>query len=1014
MYLSKKPSLLFLAFLLIFFVEAKIGYAQNTDQTNLWILYDVSGSMTRDTFHNSRKILGDILHQAGPGATNWKIILFGDSLSIKKSVGYSRVSGDTLTIQGFLSQFDQPLIDRRNVLTSDFLEGLKMLADDAQNQPNGAAIIISDGIISESDIPKGMDIKAYQNKMDNILNSLTKGGMSFFMINTTNMEPPKKPYEDRINFPYMIQEGISNDSVYVNDKFFYIHHKHQYNQADREKLTNFVNRVYQDITYTTLKVAQTRDSEKLSPEEEVIFLATNTHFLYEFQVAEGTIEKADFKTPKIFKDSLIRVYKEDLTQSLLENNVCSDLNQVSDDCLKHLARIMQNSQHISPNELEAVKTFLHVAQKNNLIQKARAASGYQINASSITPQSKAGSGLLDVKQEASRFSLSQADLIAGLADFLQERVEMELIVVTYEELRKNLFDHNSFIRDTLFFQTYQIIKEANPNILILREAFEKDLQYLPENLTKSPDFKHHSALIYLEYGSSLLKNLSQNGSIEDALSKLENVYAEKNRTRMVSEEEKGILFLSRFFRYLKVAKLDESFRSWPPEKQKIFISLVASKLSQEYPEINQVTDLNRLTKATIAAFDQYDAVKRNIKYLQELNKEGNSPANENLQNIRLETGKRILRESTSLLVSSVQFAGHFTNQADYEKIKSSIYKTSRNANAGIELYFLIKEENYLEAAMLLIPIADELLLLAEHDELFKVNIFGRIVNAADLRIKINHAFLEKARSEIVNDEHLNKLQAGAYQASTREDLMSLLKQDGLGFIATVKEIIEYDAEKNIYKVVNLNRYNDIRKIISSLHAERKFNKKFRKELSSLNYDFEDYTGLIQYFTVTNLNKELQNLIEMASTVSMAKDATGVKNAIKSTALPPASYRIKREHPFTIMATAYPGVGAQLRLNKVNPIFSAPIGIEFSRSNPQKKNNRVSWSLLIPIMDIGNIFDYDDSSEGEDVKFSQVVSPGIIGFIGIPKLPIAIGLGYMLNPERGVFNISFDLPMYRLR
>jgi len=195
-------------------------------------------------------------------------------------------------------------------------------------------------------------------------------------------------------------------------------------------------------------------------------------------------------------------------------------------------------------------------------------------------------------------------------------------------------------------------------------------------------------------------------------------------------------------------------------------------------------------------------------------------------------------------------------------------------------------------------------------------------------------------------------------------------------------------------------------------------------------------------------------------VAESRSPEDIKQAIRSIALPPGSYSIKRRSFANISLNAYPGLtgGMEAIQNDLgrewapNFGFTAPVGMAVSwgyRGNINNKKylenakyrrrvdrsldmrddrylNGHSGSLFFSIIDLGAVvlfrLDGDDSSLPEDVGFQQVFSPGIMYSHGFPQVPISVLAGMQLSPKLRKFGdapadsfrfnlgVTVDLPM----
>lgn len=148
-------------------------------------------------------------------------------------------------------------------------------------------------------------------------------------------------------------------------------------------------------------------------------------------------------------------------------------------------------------------------------------------------------------------------------------------------------------------------------------------------------------------------------------------------------------------------------------------------------------------------------------------------------------------------------------------------------------------------------------------------------------------------------------------------------------------------------------------------------------------------------------------------VVAAQNASQVKAAIRSVAVPPGSSSVKRKTKFNVSFNAYFGVGFH-RENLNNSLIpesqqigntvglSVPVGVSASLG-ALGKNNNWGLSLFVPILDIGGVTAFrlsDDGSTGElpELTFSNLISPGGYLMVNFPKSPFSVGIGAQYGPQ----------------
>lgn len=158
--------------------------------------------------------------------------------------------------------------------------------------------------------------------------------------------------------------------------------------------------------------------------------------------------------------------------------------------------------------------------------------------------------------------------------------------------------------------------------------------------------------------------------------------------------------------------------------------------------------------------------------------------------------------------------------------------------------------------------------------------------------------------------------------------------------------------------------------------------------------------------------ERQTLLKygtFVATVVEAKSSQDVSAAISAFALPPGSAAIKKYADFSVTLNAYVGLslGQEILKNHGSQIFyavSTPIGVS---ANWGFKSYG-SLSIMASALDIGALtafrFNDDNANALPDLRFENIFAPGGYLVYGVPRYPLAIGIGAQLGPNlRSVTN-----------
>jgi hypothetical protein len=208
---------------------------------------------------------------------------------------------------------------------------------------------------------------------------------------------------------------------------------------------------------------------------------------------------------------------------------------------------------------------------------------------------------------------------------------------------------------------------------------------------------------------------------------------------------------------------------------------------------------------------------------------------------------------------------------------------------------------------------------------------------------------------------------------------------------------------------------------------------------------------------TSYFKWLTNFSELLTEIAGTRDGESLANVIEAYALPTGSYRLKRNSGFSLDLNAYAGAYyGQERIDGQNSYRSvygitAPVGLAFSigtakgnkvaqhedrtflnRKGKIKRRTQSSWTIDLTVIDVGAILSYrfgnsESSEQGlpKEVKWSQVISPGVNLRYGLKGTPLCFGIGAQKSAElrtikdeqkgalRFHFTAAFDLPLINI-
>jgi hypothetical protein len=156
----------------------------------------------------------------------------------------------------------------------------------------------------------------------------------------------------------------------------------------------------------------------------------------------------------------------------------------------------------------------------------------------------------------------------------------------------------------------------------------------------------------------------------------------------------------------------------------------------------------------------------------------------------------------------------------------------------------------------------------------------------------------------------------------------------------------------------------------------------------------------------------------AVSVAKSNDNNEMLDALNTAALPVGSYRIKRNSYSNFSLNAYAGVFGGFQtfsasvpgsVKKSNGLFgfTAPVGLAYSwgHIDKNKKDDSLSGSsstILLSVIDIGAVTAFrltkDSTVALPDLKWENLLAPGIFYVYGVKKLPLSCGLGVQYGPQ----------------
>lgn len=308
-----------------------------------------------------------------------------------------------------------------------------------------------------------------------------------------------------------------------------------------------------------------------------------------------------------------------------------------------------------------------------------------------------------------------------------------------------------------------------------------------------------------------------------------------------------------------------------------------------------------------------------------------------------------------------------------------------------------------------------------------------------------------------------------------EDFSQKIATINAAFMSDIERLKKYSGSDLSAEIKCTNTYKTYESLVKDTEVLLFFNRLKSKSLLAIkDIDmFEKFMIKAVTDKATTLHLDIKKnspsaykyLITTAEFLTDAMSSGNSKqlaNVIEAYAMPPNSYKIKRKSRFSVDLNAYIGAYAGLELIKEKstvkndtitaPGFvyglSAPVGFSLSwghRKNSQggsnsfltrkgkfKESTNNAFTVTLSIIDIAAVVTYrvakgENEALPKDLKWSQLLSPGIHIREGIRNTPLNFSAGVQFTPQLRNLNatgleqkawrfytgIFFDLPLYNI-
>ncbi len=998
---------------------------QSTDMIKFYILYDVSNSVPLvDRKQNLNTMLNELIQKTldlkDPYLKSrvvFDFIPFGtDSKINQKIIAYSENEMSAGALQQnkvILNLINEQISKSSDNRSTDIYSALDILLKKIGNDQNdpitnwsSGVFLLTDGKLGERDYNsfggKFPTLSVYLDTVNTIIEKIQKvANIPFFTIQTS-----PTPYSG-IFRKYLdsIKPIRDKQEFYTNDHSFWITRTRKFNIDDRDSayiaFQTFVDNTkdlimdYQEgIRYDSVGVA--------IKVQEVVNVLNYLRILYREPDLLSLISRLGLSSDPIFIK--LKPLLNYLEKANLSREDVYEINQMVDYYTKR------------SNELETfMKSLQKPALKNLSLTEAP-----KILESLRLRESYRPVDFTDVKKVVQVEGLNNLNknLINGLADYMIERTKQEAIYAFLDNVNESVISRAKEVEKYVFPYTVNKISDPRnyPDLTILREALYRDLRNIPNNIIQYPQFYRSEALISLAYYYKFYDGLTRYGSLEQAVKAIvdHRIQLPKSITLQNSRNvEQALYFTARLIDFLSLHDLTSLYKDNDTEQIKALSTLAVAIAIGDRADYDSI-DVSKAVDIVRHVYSEYSLVTKQIEALHKLlENHTNQLDYDGYKRYKAEVVNDILWRSAELLLSgfeiletlSIGQKNPYTLSAF--QTKERVEQLTRLSRDCIESYFLIQQEKYPQAVLILAPHVVKaiypILTRELRDDLIKKR-YNRERIQFDIT-KIN-SFLDS----LYKDSARTNLKAVLTKPYPSKDLLE--EELNKLFLSDLIPLIKHSSDKFELDKELLKKLSD--KLNEAVKEPIQFADNFFKSTDNIAVD-----ALVNEFgTLYEYNDKLSRLIVVAGEISAASSAEDIKKILSKYALPVASYKLKRECRNTFMINAYVGIGSGFdnifRSIGVTPALFAPVGAEYSWR--WKRKFAQSFSLFLNVMDIGNVINYRLTNKNDEnrnvINFENILSPGLFAVFGIVrKVPLSTGIGYQANPGRLTVFAAFDLPLF---
>lgn len=803
------------------------------------------------------------------------------------------------------------------------------------------------------------------------------------------------------------------------------------------------------------KVVISSDNQNGKSLKKVLLEKIKEYHDYVNELKTDSIKEVDKRNAFVIKSSQIKEISSDTLieiDSLKLKKLKTELNEINIELSNVIVEIKTSSKKIAKTKesilrlLDSDRIFFDLILSINQINGDYFASAESISQSL---ESFTASNIIINNQKAAdeqtkqslNFQLpSQAQMIDALAIYLAKRVKQETVLWFFETITKNA-------------SRFELLQTFYPNTISLLQSKE---------VYETPNM-----------GTQWLYALSK-----DFVSLPENLFNSQWLAARIPEDKKPYLdFLKAT---PKIASLITQRYNYQDLVRNMYLEY--SDTENEISNVVTVKDVFTLLYAINNEMYTYKDIK---------SKDGDSLG---IRMLRYEDLRVMTKEEIEIMLSLVDMK--------YNKVFSKMLKLT---NAETEFKIDAKQAEDIRKWIGRIQLGIEQLdkirgTFIQQQELFEAG--GKkdmAFSNYNIWLFLSELFklvLPEKADKWLSDKTTKASNAIKYIGQTQEIYNLISTKNFAGAVNTTIDLIDslfYGGGANMYKkkVEDLkslidNKYNKytylsstINEIASTLNDTSKRNAFLKKTTGvtfisdSISFKKNSQFAAVLFEQNRHALVIIRKLGGFLNDAAFATNSKQLARVVESYAMPPGSYKRKRNSWWSVDLNAFVGpyVGLETIRTNSNQIksfqknqyvygFSAPIGISISKTfgrklkdtdsldsdqikNPDRikinktaiyRRSKSTLTLTFSIIDLGAVVSYrfdntKDSILPQQAKWSQVISPGVHLAYGIPSTPLVLQTGFQLTPQlrrvgevmeqrqygttRFYAGVMFDIPLFNL-